>query len=142
MKNILYCLIILFFVSTAFFSCKKEPGSGGNSSIKGKISVKECGPKMTGVNNTYNGFDEDIYIIYGDDISYSDRIKTDYEGDFEFKYLRKGSYKIYFYSMDSTQINPNNNNTSWLAVPIVKEISITKKKQVVDAGTISLFKAQ
>lgn len=142
MKNIFKFLVFSFFLSIVFCSCSKEPGSGGNSSIKGRIIVKECGPKMTGINNTYNGFDEDIYIIYGDDISYSDRTKTDYEGDFEFKYLRKGSYKIYFYSMDSTQIDPNNSNTSWLEVPIIKEISITKKKQVVDVGTISLFKAQ
>mgnify|MGYP001563529569 FL=1 len=130
-------------LSVVVESCKKEPGSGGNSSIKGNLWQKDCG---SGFDNTtpveHSGADLDIYIIYGNDVSYSDRIRTDYEGDFEFKYLRKGNYKIYFYSMDSTLLTGAPFNTIPPEIAIVKEVEITKRKQTIDVARMTTFKAK
>lgn len=138
MKKIipLICLISLI----PFSSCKKEAGEGGNSSINGKIWTRKHDAGFTSVLNQYPGADEDVYIIYGEQSGASDRVKTDYEGKFEFKYLRKGSYKIYIYSEDSAAIVGPPSNPTAPDVAIVKEITITGKKQSVDAGTIVILK--
>ncbi|MEX1188288.1 MAG: hypothetical protein WED33_03455 [Bacteroidia bacterium] len=43
----------------------------------------------------YYGVDEDVYLIYGDDPSYSERVRTGPDGVFWFPFLRKGEYTIY-----------------------------------------------
>lgn len=116
------------------YACAKGPGEGGNSSIKGHVWVKDINATFQ-VQTEYDGFDEDVFIIYGEDISFSDRIRSNYDGTFEFKYLRPGKYKIFMYSEDSTPPASNPNN-----VTIIKEIEIKDKKQSVDAGTFNIFK--
>lgn len=114
-----------------FSSCEKGPGEGGNSSIKGYVHVVEYNASFAIVQGEYPGADKDVYIIYGDDISYGDRLKASYDGTFEFKYLRPGKYTIYVYSEDSTQIL-----TGLSADKVIsKQVEITSKKQVIDAGT-------
>ena len=123
-----------FLILVLCLSCSKEAGEGGNSSIIGHVWVKDINSTFQ-VQSQYDGFDEDVYIIYGDDISYSDRIRSSYDGAFEFKYLRPGKYKIFMYSEDSVAPASNPNN-----VTILKEIEIREKKQEVDAGTFTIFK--
>lgn len=122
---------VLFFLLLA---CSKGPGEGGNSSIKGHVWVKDINATFQ-VQAQYDGFDEEVYIIYGDDISFSDRIRSNYDGAFEFKYLRPGKYKIFMYSEDSVPPASNPN-----VVTILKEIEVKDKKQTVDAGTFSIYK--
>lgn len=127
----IHSIFILFLVLT---SCKKPPGEGGNSSIKGKVTLY----KYNSSNQTFSTIsparDVDVYIIYGDDVSYGDRTKTDYEGDFEFKYLRKGDYTIYVYSVDTIAYKGPPANPKAEKIAIVKQVTISKKKQTVDAG--------
>lgn len=88
----------------------------------------------------YPAADLDVYIIYGNDVSYGDRIRTDYEGDFEFRYMRKGSYTIYFYSTDTVAFLGPPSNPKAPKIAITTQVQITKRKQVVDIG--ELFVAQ
>ncbi|MCB0397475.1 MAG: hypothetical protein KDD36_12520 [Flavobacteriales bacterium] len=127
----IYALLILLFALTG--SCKKEAGEGGNASIKGKIWVKDYNPNFTVLNGEYPGADEDVYIIYGDDISYGDRLRASPDGSFEFKYLRKGKYTVYVYSKDSTLTSPS------LTTSVQVEASVSKNKETVDVGTIEIF---
>lgn len=134
MKKLFLLSVILFAIIS---SCKKEPGSGGAASIKGNIHEMDCG--ATFQSNACQGIvgaDLDVYIIYGDEISYGDRVRTDYEGDFEFKYLRKGKYKVYVYSYDSTYLD---NLAYTPQIAITKEVEISEKKQVVDIGQITVY---
>lgn len=146
MKNKTLLLASAFWLlASGFFisSCKKGPGEGGNSSIKGKVWAIDCNSDFTNVEKEHDGADVDVYIIYGDDISYGDRIKTDLEGDFEFKYLRKGKYKIYVYSIDSTLYDPNG-GLNPIPSPIAyskEELNITDRKQTVDVGTFRIWRA-
>lgn len=133
-------IILLFLFLSYILSCKKEAGEGGNSSIKGKVWVRKHDPGFTTVLNQYPGADEDVYIIYGNQVGVNDRIRTDYEGEFEFKYLRKGNYKIYVYSKDSASIVGPPSNPTAPDIAVVKEITITDKKQTVDAGIFVILK--
>jgi hypothetical protein len=40
----------------------------------------------------------DVYIIYGDEAYFGDDVETNYDGTYEFRYLRKGKYTIFAYS--------------------------------------------
>ena len=133
MKIQYFKFIAIFLLIALMASCKKEPGEGGNSTIYGKVYVKDYNGTFTVLQEEYFGKDIDVYIIYGDDRSYSDRVKTCYNGYYEFKYLRPGKYHIYAYSKDSTlQTNAD--------VPVIKDIEITKKYQDVEAPQIVIFK--
>lgn len=127
-------LVILVLGLLMISSCKKTAGEGGGASIKGKLWMQDWNNSFTFLESEYAAFDEDVYIIYGDDISYSQRIRSSYNGEFEFKYLRRGKYKIYFYSDDSTM------QSSSGKVAVVKEVEIKKNNEQVDLGTTTIFK--
>ena len=115
-------------------SCTKDPGEGGSSKIIGKVYVREYTPGFTFLLSEYWAQDMDIYIIYGDGVTYNERIRTGPNGDFEFPYLRKGKYRIYVYSADSTLTSPSG------TVAIYSDAEITKNRQTVDVGTIVTLK--
>jgi len=100
---LIFSVSILLILIT---SCTKEAGEGGTSSIKGKVYATYYNKTFTSVIGQMYAPDKDVYIIYGDDATYSDKQKTCYDGSFEFKYLRKGKYKVYAYSLDTTLTNP------------------------------------
>lgn len=138
MKKILYTLAIVLAV--VFTSCKKPAGSGGQATITGKVHVTNF--SMTaGIyveNGQYYGPDEDVYLIYGDDNTYSERNRTGPNGEFEFRYLRPGSYRVYVFSKDKDAIVAGNA----FAPMIAKEITVTigGKKETVDGGTIEIYR--
>lgn len=103
-------LLFLAALSGLFIlsSCEKPAGEGGRASIKGKIWVENYNAlnSMSDVyflKSEYAGADEDVFIIYGDDVSYGNKVKSGPDGVFEFKYLRKGDYRIYVKSKDTTR---------------------------------------
>ena len=127
-----FCVLLLLIASVALNSCKKDPGQGGNSSIIGYVHLTV----MDIVNDTLasqDGFDRDVFIVYGDDISFGDRTRTGSDGKFEFKYLRKGKYRVYVYSEDNDPIGVYNPDSV-----IAKSVEITSKKQTVNAGTFQI----
>jgi hypothetical protein len=80
---------ISFFVFAVFFiaqSCSKGPGPGGTSSIIGDIWVRDYNQSFTTLWATYWAADREVYLIYGDNETYSDHIKTGPNGDFRFDY--------------------------------------------------------
>ncbi len=132
-KKAIFNFLIVTIIVLLISSCKKEAGEGGDSSIRGKIWVVNYNATFTSINNEYVGADEYVYIIYGDDISYGDRVKTNPAGEFEFKYLREGNYTIYIYSKDKTRTEPSGITSMKVST------NISKKEQVVDVGTITIY---
>jgi hypothetical protein len=130
-KNFLFLLILL---STLAFSCAKDAGDGGNSTIYGKMIAYDYNAEFTNLKGIYPAADEDVYLIFGSDRSYSEHVKSNYEGVYEFKYLRPGDYTIYAYSKDSTLTLPSG------LYPVIRNITITDKKQTVEAEDIKLFR--
>lgn len=132
MKRITF-LISAFAFLLMLSACEKKAGEGGNASIKGKVFVKDYNKTFTSLNGQYYGADLEVYIIYGDEINFGERLRTNHEGAFEFKYLRPGDYKIYVYSLDSTLKSPSE------YIPVVKDVKISGKRQKVELPDIVVF---
>jgi len=125
-------LLLLTGLTVFLLSCEKDPGEGGKSTIYGKVYVKDYNSTFTILQEEYYGPDIWVYIIYGDDRDYSDRILTSYDGTYEFKYLRPGTYHVYAYSKDSTlQTNA--------LLPVIRDVEVPKKKQEVEVEDIVIF---
>jgi hypothetical protein len=121
---VLFCLF--------FMACKKEAGEGGTSSISGKVYAKDYNATFTVLQGQYYVPDKWVFIIYGDDKDYGNRIRTNYDGTYEFKYLRPGNYRVYAYSKDSTlQTNAE--------IAVIKEVTIGKQYQEITAPDIVIF---
>ncbi|MFY8189619.1 MAG: hypothetical protein ACOVK9_01540 [Bacteroidia bacterium] len=128
-----FSLIVFSLIIGLNQSCKKPEGEGGSASIKGKVWTQKYNGTFSSLQAEYPGADEWVYIIYGSEISYGDRIRTNYLGEFEFRFLRTGKYKLYVYSRDSTFQSPSGE------VAVVKELEIKERKQTVDVGQIIIF---
>ncbi len=139
MKKTLTIITILSLVIIA--SCKKPEGEGGKSSITGKIWVENYNTLNTlfdsySLKAEYAGADEDVYIIYGDDISYGKKVKSGPDGIFEFKYMRPGDYKIYVQSKDTAR-------SSYFYGSGIKTMDVTVslgKNENLDAGKLTIYK--
>jgi hypothetical protein len=132
MKNI--CTIfIVFLMVLGVSSCEKEAGEGGTSTLYGKVLIRKYNPMFTVLMEEYYAQDQEVYIIYGNDRTFSQRIRTNYDGTYEFKYLRQGEYKIFAYSKDSTL------STNAL-IPVIKEIKIEQNRQEIEVPLIIIFK--
>ena len=131
-NNFSRSLLLLLVIPLMMTACTKEPGSGGKSTIYGKVLVKDYNSTFTFLEETYYGPEIWVYLIYGDDRDYGDRIQTGYDGTWEFKYLRPGTYKVYAFSKDSTlQTNAS--------VPVIREVVIPTKKQDIEVPDLVIF---
>lgn len=131
MKLIVYFILALtFFFGT--YSCKKNAGPGGSSSISGVVHVF----RYDGAGNLlteYDAHEEDVYIIYGDgSTTHDDRVKTSYDGTFKFDYLEKGEYHIFVYT-DSVA-SPSGKGI------VLNTVEITEKKSSTLMDTIYIEK--
>ncbi len=121
-------VLLLFIVS-----CTKEPGPGGKATVKGKLKVQNYNSSFTVLQDTYYAAGKNIYIIYGDETAVGDNIDTAPDGSFEFRFLRKGKYKIFAVSKDKD--HPTYTGT----ISITKDVEITDKKQTVDIGDLVVY---
>ena len=124
------CLLISGLV-ILMSSCKKSSGEGGSATIQGKVWVEEWDASFIRHDSLQDrvGMGEDVFIIYGDDVSYGDKKECSYDGRFEFKYLRTGSYTLYVYSKDP---GPSGKKA------VVKTVQVDSENQKVDAGTFTI----
>jgi hypothetical protein len=133
MKNLIKLILLFSIISMGFSACKKIEGEGGTGSIKGKVWTEQWNSTFTVKISDYAGADEWVYIVYGNNTSYGDRIRTNYNGEYEFKYLQEGNYKIYVYSEDNTLSAPSG------VVAMVKEVKV-KKKSATEVDLITIYK--
>lgn len=126
--------VIMLILGLFLSACEKGPGEGGSSSITGKVVVRQYNANFTTLIEQHYATDEDVFIVYGDDITYSDKTSTHYDGTFRFNYLRKGEYTIYAYSEDSA------NYPSQREIPVIKTVKITDNNQEVVVPDIIILK--
>ncbi|MFN0201911.1 MAG: hypothetical protein ACKVTZ_10340 [Bacteroidia bacterium] len=129
---ITFCLGVFMLLG-----CRKEPGVGGNASIKGRIFVEKYNKTFTVLLQKYYVAEQDVYIVYGDQYGYSDRVKTDYDGRFAFDYLYPGDYTVYVMSKDSTFATGDTIGSG--EVPVKKELTLKQNKEAVDLGEITIL---
>ncbi len=125
---------ISFFLCVLLSSCTKIEGEGGSSTIKGSIWVEDWNATFTVLEAEYSALNEDVYIIYGNHISYDDKTTTNYKGEFEFKYLRQGNYKIYVYSKDKTMQSASG------IIGITKDVNISEDGKAINVDKITIYK--
>lgn len=127
-------ILITVMAFLAATSCEKEAGDGGSSTLYGKIIAHDYNAEFTKLKGIYPAADEDVFIIYGNDRSFSQRIRTNYNGVYEFKYLRPGKYTLFAYSKDSTLTLPSE------MYAVLKQVTISKNKETVEVDEIKIFK--
>jgi hypothetical protein len=135
MKNLpVFLALLAAIVGITVSSCQKQEGIGGNSAISGKVAVRQYNANFTILLEQYYATDEEVFIIYGDDLVYSDKVTTNYDGTFLFEYLREGNYTIFAYSEDSVNYPTKHH------VPVIQHVKITGKNQTVEADNIIILK--
>ncbi|MCX6232689.1 MAG: hypothetical protein NTZ33_14220 [Bacteroidetes bacterium] len=122
-KNPITIIAILLLLFIA--SCSKEAGEGGTSAIQGKVYARYYNKTFTSFLGESYAPNKYVYICYGDNIAYGDKQRTDGGGSFEFKYLRKGKYKVYTFSLDTTLTNPAGQ------FEVLENVTITDNDQTV-----------
>ena len=111
--------ILLALAFVAFTACKKPAGPGGKASIKGKVYVKDFNTAAYGPPiSEYYGAGETVYICYGTSTAVGNSVKTSTDGSYEFLYLRKGHYKVFVLSRDTSIHVAGSNKTIPVEVPV------------------------
>jgi hypothetical protein len=118
-------------ISFIIASCTNGPGTGGKASIEGVVKATRYVNNCTTNAGSFLAEDEDVYLVYGDDPSYGDRVKTGPGGVFYFKYLRPGKYKVYAYSSTCTVAQK---------LAVLMEVEITDKNQALVTDTLRIDK--
>jgi hypothetical protein len=121
MKTVLYISLGLILFATA---CKKGEGEGGKYTITGKVFLRKYNSAWQVKIDSFYAQNENVYIIYGDDVTFGNDQKTNYDGTYEFKFLRKGNYKIYAYS-DTNNIVTNRKLVKSVDVNLSSEKKVT-----------------
>jgi len=113
-------LLLMLCVSLSFFSCTKEAGEGGLASISGKVYAHDYDKQGNLKAEGYIG-EVRVYIGVEGSSELLDDVRTQYDGSYEFPFLRKGNYKIWVYTQCDSCLND--------LLPIVQEAHITERKQ-------------
>jgi hypothetical protein len=118
-------------------SCAKEPGIGGDATIKGRVYEKHYNSTFTVLLAENYAPDVYVYLVFGDEINYGKRIKTNYNGEFEFEYLYEGPYKVYVYSIDSAA------TVDGVVLPpdsaVIQEVLIQDRKEFIELPDFVIY---
>lgn len=119
-------IVALGVITVGFNACKKGEGEGGGAIIKGVLTASNVHSVSSGSEPEAN---TTIFISYGADRMIADKsVKTGTDGSFEIPYLRKGTYKIFAYSLDPALANPSTNvANNPILTPVEKTIEVTDK---------------
>jgi len=112
-------------------ACDKTPGYGGNCGITGTVKIRKYNSNYSVLREEANYANADVYIVFEDGKGYGDKVKTSYDGTFNFNHLVPGNYKLFVYSNDTTLLTTDQ-------VPITIPVKISKNKELVNAGVIKI----
>jgi len=96
-------LLSLLLTAGIFSSCQPDEGYGGNSFIKGNLTIRYYNDDFSQLLYEEPAGDEDVYILFGENESNGDNTKTSYLGAYSFSWLLPGDYQVVYYSVDSTK---------------------------------------
>jgi len=116
-------IVFITLCLSAFISCKKDAGLGGLATIKGKVYATDVTKSGDVQSAGYIGENRVYISVSGSSTSLTD-VRTNYDGSFEFDFLRKGTYDIWTYG--------NCDTCAWKQeYDIHTKVEITEKKQTV-----------
>jgi len=125
-----------------FASCAKDEGEGGTSTIKGKLFEKKYDRSYQSLLSESPSPDEKVYIIYGTDHeTYDNDYNTSYNGEYEFKYLQKGSYTIFAYTTDTSGVAATGYvDENKPKIPVFATVDIKENGSTVTAPNLTILK--
>ncbi len=123
-KYIIVFLFFLFPLTLLTQSCKKDEGTGGTASITGKVMVRQYNTNFTFLLEEFYAPDEDVFIIFGNEPVYGDKVSTNYDGTYRFEYLQEGNYTIFAYSEDSAEYPTTQK------IPVLKHVKVSRNQNV------------
>jgi hypothetical protein len=137
-----FSFIVAFFLALFISSCSKDAGEGGTSSIKGIVKIKKYDNSYHALLSESPAPDESVFIIYGSDHdTYDNDYKTSYNGEYEFKYLQKGTYKIFTYSTDTTGVSVTGYvDENKPKIPVFATVEISDNGSSVTAPELTILK--
>lgn len=92
MKQLLTPAILLVILTLG--ACKKDAGTGGLATIKGKVYAYDYNAYGDLIDSGYI-YDQEVFISYGNTGTQDDKTSTSYDGSFAFNWLQKGEYSIW-----------------------------------------------
>lgn len=105
----------------------------GSATISGTIMLINYKNTTTFPNleikDTSPAQEQEVYLVYGEHQYYDERIRTGYDGYFEFRNLIPGKYEVYTYSEDV-------DGGGTADIPVIETVEITEEKEVIDLGVI------
>lgn len=125
--------IPLIIVLLSIIGCAKEPYLGGNAAIVGKLKLENYNADFSVLKQSYYLNNESVYLIFGDNAAYGDRVRTNFDGSYEFRNLNMGQYTLYAYSKDSTFLSPSGYS------PVMKTIEITQQQELVQVEDLVIL---
>jgi hypothetical protein len=131
------CLCILLIAS-----CAKDEGEGGKSTIKGKLFEKKYDNSYQTLLSESASPDQKVYIIYGDGHeTYDDDYNTSYNGEYEFKYLQKGTYTIFAYTTDTTGVAATGYvDENKPKIPVFAKVDVKENGSTVEVPDLTIIK--
>lgn len=97
-------VFLLIFVVLLTHSCQKDEGLGGTGSISGTIVEQFWNDDYSLLIYEKPAVDEEVFIVFGNSEELGNRVRTNDQGQFRFKYLYQGNYRVYFISADSAAV--------------------------------------
>ncbi len=97
-------VFLAFFLVLLPLSCQKSEGLGGTGSISGTITEQFYNDDYSLLIYEKPAVDEEVYIVFGTNEELGNRERTNDLGQFRFKYLYPGNYRVYFISEDSSSV--------------------------------------
>ena len=123
MKSFFGIIILLALAAT---SCRKGEGKGGKATISGKVYVDYYNQSGSFIDKSFYARDVDVFIVYGNNTFYDDKVATHHDGSYQFDYLMPGNYTVYTYSKD---VDGTADNSKIL---VLKEVTISDKNETVE----------
>ncbi|MCF8226778.1 MAG: hypothetical protein K9J30_12945 [Bacteroidales bacterium] len=107
----------------------------GTSSISGTIRLinykNSSEYPFLVVKDTSFAQEHEVYLTYGQHEFYDERIRTGFNGYFEFRNLIKGKFTIYTYSENVTGATED--------IPVIFEVTITEEGEEIDLGVFDIY---
>lgn len=97
-------LIISFLFVLLCISCQKSEGLGGTASIAGTINEQFYNDDYSLMIHEKPAVDEEVFIVFGNEEELGARVRTNDLGQFRFKFLYPGDYRVFYISDDSSAL--------------------------------------
>lgn len=114
------------------FTAKNWGNTADADKVSSPFDVNTSQQGKSSLNTSFQpAVDEKVYIVYGEQLVYSDVTRTGGDGDYQFNNLRNGLYTIYAIS---------SNSTTGLDSKVIQTVEVVDKKSLVEATDLNLTK--